>query len=106
MLYKALVPMRIQERVHTNFNQAGTTTGRLSSSNPNFTKYLLFVLLLVVKFVKKRFFYTEPGWMLVADYSQIELKFFGTFDSKEPILVETIKIMGIFSHGNSAIIVV
>ncbi len=72
-------------RVHTDFNQAVTSTGRLSSSNPNlqniptrtaFSRQI------------RQAFLPKAGWHLVAaDYSQIELRILAHL-SAEPILVE------------------
>ena len=72
-------------RVHTDFNQAVTSTGRLSSSNPNlqniptrtaFSRQI------------RQAFLPKEGWHLVAaDYSQIELRILAHL-SEEPILVE------------------
>lgn len=74
------------ERVHTNFNQAGTTTGRLSSSNPNLQN--IPIRTAFSRQIRKAFL-PEAGWMLVAaDYSQIELRILAHL-TQEPILVET-----------------
>ena len=72
-------------RVHTDFNQAVTTTGRLSSSNPNlqniptrtaFSRQI------------RQAFLPKEGWQLVAaDYSQIELRILAHL-SEEPILIK------------------
>lgn len=72
-------------RVHTDFNQAVTSTGRLSSSNPNlqniptrtaFSRQI------------RQAFLPKEGWHLVAaDYSQVELRILAHL-SEEPILVE------------------
>ncbi len=74
------------KRVHTNFNQAGTTTGRLSSSNPNLQN--IPIRTAFSRQIRKAFL-PEAGWMLVAaDYSQIELRILAHL-TQEPILVET-----------------
>ena len=73
------------QRVHTDFNQAVTSTGRLSSSNPNLQN--IPIRTAFSRQIRKAFI-PEPGWILAAaDYSQIELRIL-THLSQEPVLLE------------------
>lgn len=75
-------------RLHTSFNQAGSRTGRLSSSNPNLQNIPIgdeFGLLIRSAFVAR------PGSSLIAaDYSQIELRVLAHM-SEDPLLIEAFR---------------
>ncbi|UBF29477.1 DNA polymerase I [Kovacikia minuta CCNUW1] len=73
-------------RVHTDFNQAIASTGRLSSSDPNLQN-----IPIRTEFSRqiRKAFIAEPEWVMVsADYSQIELRILAHL-SQEPVLLET-----------------
>jgi DNA polymerase-1 len=75
-------------RLHTTFNQAGAATGRLSSSNPNLQNIPIRTELgreIRAAFVPR------AGWKLVvADYSQIELRLLAHF-SQSAALIEAFR---------------
>jgi len=73
--YLDSLPLQINPttgRVHTNFSQTGTVTGRLASTNPNLQNIPTRTDL--GKQVRLGFV-ADPGWTLLSvDYSQIELR--------------------------------
>ena len=76
------------KRLHTSFNQTITSTGRLSSSNPNLQN-------IPVRGEMgpkiRRAFVPEEGWLFLSvDYSQIDLRVLAHY-SKDKTLIEAFK---------------
>lgn len=75
-------------RLHTSFNQAGAATGRLSSSDPNLQNIPIRTEL--GREIRAAFV-PSAGWkLIVADYSQIELRLLAHF-SGDPVLVDSFR---------------
>ena len=88
-------------RLHTSFNQMGTATGRLSSSEPNLQN-------IPVKGELgeriRRAFKAEEGWLLLsADYSQIELRILAHLSEDEGLIEAFIKERDIHAETASLI---
>ena len=72
-------------RVHTTFNQVGTSTGRLSSTNPNLQNIPTRTAL--GREIRKAFIAAPGNLLMSADYSQIELRLMAHF-SQDPLLLD------------------
>ena len=72
-------------RVHTTFNQVGTATGRLSSTNPNLQN--IPVRTALGREIRAAFIAAPGNVMMSADYSQVELRLMAHF-SQDPLLLD------------------
>ena len=71
-------------RVHTSYNQAGSATGRFSSSSPNLQNIPIRT---EVGREVRRAFVAPPGYVLLAvDYSQIELRVMAHISQDETLI--------------------
>ncbi len=75
-------------RIHTSFNPTGAATGRLSSSNPNLQNIPIKTNL--GREIRAAFVPREGWKLLVADYSQIELRLLAHM-SRDPVLLDAFR---------------
>ena len=72
-------------RIHASFNQLVTATGRLSSSGPNLQN--LPIRTEAGRRIRRGFVPSAPdGWILTADYSQIELRILAHLSEDEALI--------------------
>lgn len=99
--YIAALPAKVSTktgRLHTSFNQTGTSTGRLSSSEPNLQN--IPIRTDDGKVIREGFIADNGNVLLSADYSQIELRLLAHFSGDE-VLISAFK-NGIDIHKETA----
>jgi DNA polymerase-1 len=87
--YVDALPQLVNEstgRVHTSYNQTGTVTGRISSSDPNLQNIPIRTEL--GREVRRAFVAEEGAVLLAADYSQVELRVLAHI-SQDPAMLAT-----------------
>jgi DNA polymerase-1 len=108
--YIDVIPKLISEdgRLHTVFNQTGTATGRLSSSNPNLQN--IPVRTELGRRVRRAFVTGPKHVLLAADYSQIELRIMAHISGDEAMRaafkrgddIHDVTARGIFAVGEGS----
>jgi hypothetical protein len=82
-------------RVHTSFNQTGTATGRLSSSDPNLQN-----IPAKTTAIREAFVCPDGYIMVFIDYSQIEVRMTAHY-SQDPILLDCYNVTHRDVHTNT-----
>ena len=72
------------QRIHTSFNQAITSTGRLSSTNPNFQN--IPIKSEVGKSIRKAFKAHDGNFIISFDYSQVELRILAHYSNEKKLI--------------------
>ena len=85
-------------RIHTTFNQVGTATGRLSSTNPNLQN--IPTRTAIGREIRAAFIAGPGNLLMSADYSQIELRLMADY-SQDPLLLNAYR-TGIDIHTLTA----
>lgn len=93
--YIDVIPKLVDDknRLHTTFLQAGTTTGRLASQNPNLQN--IPIRSKQGRAIRRGFVASEGYTLVSADYSQIELRIASILSHDE-------KLMNVFKNGGDA----
>jgi DNA polymerase-1 len=102
--YVDALPARINRhtgRIHTSFNQTGAATGRLSSSEPNLQN--IPIRTARGEAIRRAFVPAEGRVLLVADYSQIELRLMAHL-SGDPAFIEAFRQGGDIHRQTAALI--
>jgi DNA polymerase-1 len=102
--YTDKLPLEINERtgrIHTSYHQAVTTTGRLSSSNPNLQN--IPIRTAEGRKIRQAFVAPEGFKIMAADYSQIELRIMAHLSQDDNLLDSFIKDQDVHSRTASQV---
>lgn len=89
------------KRIHAEFDQTGTETGRISSRNPNLQN--IPVRGDIANFIRKAFIAEGRHYLASADYSQIELRVLAHFSGDGALISAFKKNLDIHRHAASLI---